>query len=428
MAAISQVADPSIYSNVQPQKGMSIADLVSLGRSSTALQKEKALLAPEIQAGIATSESAQVAAKKAKLGLDTDFADKMRRNQIALINDPIIVQAEQDPQFAAANKEKIARLVERQAKAAVELGLDPAKAEELNAPYLEAVMQTNGQGLRQFLKTRMVAGLDQQAQAALNPPEYFKAAPQAPSAPQTNAPTSAEPFSQPEKLSYPIPQAGQPRAQLPSEEPDRQFGEKIRTTLSNAQQNYGSVRQNYDALIDQAEKIAGSTFFGGAAGTAERALMAKIGTPEYQQLSKDLANAQIAQIKAEGGSLDTVSGQALLAHANGTVTYDPKVLVNIARRNAANLENKNMQATGLRVASEKFGDANAKHFLSMWNKNANDNSVFEMKYIFDKSGGGANGAQAVQQYIKSSGLSEQKRKELATKYLNLQKLETTGTL
>jgi hypothetical protein len=64
----------------------------------------------------------------------------------------------------------------------------------------------------------------------------------------------------------------------------------------------------------------------------------------------------------------------------------------------------------------------------MWNKNANDNSVFEMKYIFDKNGGGSKGAQAVQQYIKSSGLSEEKRKELATKYLNLQKLETTGTL
>ena len=230
----------------------------------------------------------------------------------------------------------------------------------------------------------MVAGLDQQAQAAIQPKEYFQAAPEAQNAPKTTAPTSADPFSQPEKLSYPAPQAGQPRAQLPSEEPDRQFGEKIRTTLSNAQQNYGAIRQNYDKLIDQAQMLAGETIFGGAAGTAERKLKAAIGTPEYQQLSKDLANAQIAQIKAEGGSLDTVSGQSLIAHANGSVIYDPKVLVDIARRNAANVENQNGRATGLRVASEKFGDANAKHFLSMWNKNANDNSVFEMKYIFDK--------------------------------------------
>jgi predicted SnoaL-like aldol condensation-catalyzing enzyme len=50
------------------------------------------------------------------------------------------------------------------------MGLDPTKAAELNAPYLEAVNQTNGQGLRQFLKTRMLAGLDTQAQTSLQQP------------------------------------------------------------------------------------------------------------------------------------------------------------------------------------------------------------------------------------------------------------------
>jgi hypothetical protein len=215
---------------------------------------------------------------------------------------------------------------------------------------------------------------------------------------------------------------------LPSEKVDRDFGEKARLSLAAMQQNYPAIRQNYDKLIDQTEKVAGNTLFGGAAGTAERALKAKIGTPEYQQLSKDLANAQIAQIKAEGGSLDTVAGQSLSAHANGSVVYDPAVLVGIARRNAATLENKNAQANGLRIAAEKFGDANSKHFLSMWNKNANDNSVFEMRYIFNRAKTPEQGIQEVQKYIKESGLSDAKRKELATKYLNLQKLETTGSL
>ena len=64
----------------------------------------------------------------------------------------------------------------------------------------------------------------------------------------------------------------------------------------------------------------------------------------------------------------------------------------------------------------------------MWNKNANDNSVFEMKYIFSHAKSPEEGAAQVAKYIKESGLSEAKRKELATKYLNLQKLETTGTL
>jgi hypothetical protein len=250
-------------------------------------------------------------------------------------------------------------------------------------------------------------------------------------APAGTAPAKAAPveeFSKPEKLSYPIPVAGQARSELPSEKGDRDFGEKARLSLAAMQQNYPAIRQNYDKLIDQTEKVAGHTFFGGAAGTAERALKAKIGTPEYQQLSKDLANAQIAQIKAEGGSLDTVAGQSLSAHANGSVVYDPTVLIGIARRNAANLENKNAQANGLKIASEKFGDANAKHFLSMWNKNANDNSVFEMKYIYSRAKSPEDGVQQVQKYIKESGFSEAKRKELATKYLNLQKLETTGSL
>ncbi|CAB5212525.1 hypothetical protein UFOVP192_27 [uncultured Caudovirales phage] len=421
--------DSSIYGNQQAPQGMSLRDLVSLSRENIALQKEKALLEPSIAAGKAQSETAQVGAQKAKLGLATDFADKMRQQQIALINNPIIVRAEQDPQFAAANKDKITQLVNQQAKAATELGLDPAKAAELNAPYLETVTQTNGQGLRQFLKTRMIAGLDQTAQANLNPAQFYQAAPEAPAAPAGSpAGGAVEPFSQPEKLSYPIPRAGEPRAQLPSEEGDRQFGEKARLGLTAMQQSYPAIRQNYDKLIDQTQKVAGDTIFGGAAGTAERALKAKIGTPEYQQLSKDLANAQIAQIKAEGGSLDTVAGQSLAAHANGSVTYDPAVLLDIARRNAANLENKNAQANGLRVASEKFGDANSKHFLSMWNKNANDNSVFEMKYIFSHAKTPEDGAAQIAKYIKESGFSEAKRKELATKYLNLQKLETTGTL
>ena len=430
MPAISQVADAGIYGNQQLQPGMSLADMVGLSRQNIALQKERATLEPTIESAKAESEIKQTASKKAKLGLDTDFADKMRQQQIALINNPLIVQAEQDPQFAAANKDKIADLIQGQSKAAIQMGLDPTKAAELNAPYLEALNSTNGQGVRGFLKTRMVAGLDQSAQAALQPNQFFQAAPEAPAAPKTpvSGGAAVEPFSQPEKLSYPIPQAGQPRAQLPSEEGDRQFGEKVRIGLTGMQQSYPAIRQNYDKLVDQTQKVAGDTIFGGAAGTAERALKAKIGTPEYQQLSKDLANAQIAQIKAEGGSLDTVAGQSLSAHANGSVTYDPAVLIDIARRNAANLENKNAQANGLKVASEKYGDANAKHFLSMWNKNANDNSVFEMKYIFSHAKNPQEGAAQIAKYIKESGLSEAKRKELATKYLNLQKLETTGTL
>jgi hypothetical protein len=236
-------------------------------------------------------------------------------------------------------------------------------------------------------------------------------------------------YSQPVQAPYPIPIAGQPRSLNPSEEGDRAAGEKYRLTLKSIQNQYAALRQNYDKLVDQAELIAGSTIFGGAAGTAERALRAKIGTPEYQQLSKDLANAQIADIQANGGSLEGVAGQQLLAHANGTVIYDPKVLVDIARRRAANLENVYSQSFGADKANEKFGDANVnRKFRTEWNKNANDNAVFEMKYIFSHAKTPEEGSKAVAKYIQESGLTAEKRKELATKYLNLQKLEKEGSL
>jgi hypothetical protein len=423
-ASISQLADPSIYQTQSTApKGMSLQELTSLGRESTALQREKALLPFAIEQGQAMSKKAVIEADTAKL-------DNAFKNMTAIVQQQQTLLTK--PDLTADDIIKTAQ----------ETG------KRFNAPP-EAIEQAlaglpkngNASELRAFLATNLAKTLTSQAQLEKMYPGgilpgqlpaggYQVTTPNAPSgvtADQMNQPVKEE-FSKPEKLSYQPPVAGQPRAQLPSEEGDRQFGEKTRLGLTGMQQNYPAIRQNYDKLIDQTEKVAEGTFFGGAAGTAERKLKAKIGTPEYQQLSKDLANAQIAQIKAEGGSLDTVAGQSLSAHANGSAIYDPTVLIGIARRNAANLENKNAQANGLKIASEKFGDANAKHFLSMWNKNANDNSVFEMKYIFSRAKSPEEGVQEVQKYIKESGFSEAKRKELATKYLNLQKLETTGSL
>lgn len=241
--------------------------------------------------------------------------------------------------------------------------------------------------------------------------------------------SEAEAYSQPEKAPYQPPVPGQARPQNPNEEVDRSFGAQYRQNLKPIQNQYAAIRQNYDKLIDQAEMLAGTSLFGGAAGTAERALRAKVGSPEYQQLSKDLANAQIASIQASGGSIEGVAGQQLVAAANGSVTYDPKVLVDIARRQAANLENSYGQSFGADKASEKYGDANVnRKFRTEWNKNANDNSVFEMQYIFSRAKTPEEGAEAVAKYIKESGLTKEKRKELATKYLNLQKLRNEGSL
>jgi len=423
MPALSTLPDASIYGNTPaPQKAMSLQEMVDLGRTSTALQREKALLPSAIQQGQAQAQTAVTQADTSKLDNALKHTNSAIQTQQQLLTKPDLTSddivtatkahAQRFGSPESAVNQALANLPVNGTPAQLRAWLGSNLAKTLTAQEQLAKMYPGG-----ILPTQL-------------PDSYQPSAP-AETAPAGAAPVKAAPveeFSKPEKLSYQPPVAGQFRAELPSEKVDRDFGEKARLSLASMQQNYPAIRQNYDKLIDQTEKVAGNTLFGGAAGTAERTLKAKIGTPEYQQLSKDLANAQIAQIKAEGGSLDTVAGQSLSAHANGSVVYDPAVLIGIARRNAANLENKNAQANGLRIASEKFGDANSKHFLSMWNKNANDNSVFEMQYIFNRAKTPEEGIQQVQKYIKESGLSEAKRKELATKYLNLQKLATTGSL
>jgi hypothetical protein len=427
MPALSTLPDASIYSSIQAPKAMSLQEMVDLGRTSTALQREKALMPSAIQQGQAQAQTATMQADTATLDNALKHTAQVTQSIQGLLTKPDLTSDDiVNSVKTNAQRMKTPENAVNQTLSGIPVNGSPTELRSWLAMSLAKTLSAQTQLEKVYPGGILPSQL----------PETYQPQVSAGAAPVGTAPTGAAPvkaapveeFSKPEKLSYPIPVAGQARSELPSEKGDRDFGEKARLSLAAMQQNYPAIRQNYDKLIDQTEKVAGNTLFGGAAGTAERALKAKIGTPEYQQLSKDLANAQIAQIKAEGGSLDTVAGQSLSAHANGSVVYDPTVLIGIARRNAANLENKNAQANGLRIASEKFGDANSKHFLSMWNKNANDNSVFEMRYIFNRAKTPEQGIQEVQKYIKESGLSDAKRKELATKYLNLQKLETTGSL
>ena len=65
--SIGQSIDTSIYGNKEAPKGMSLSDIVDLSRTSTALQKEKALLQPGIEAGQAASRQAVAQADTAEL-------------------------------------------------------------------------------------------------------------------------------------------------------------------------------------------------------------------------------------------------------------------------------------------------------------------------------------------------------------------------
>jgi hypothetical protein len=432
--------DPSIIGNLKTPEPMSLSDMLGVASNLQTYQKQKELVPAQIRAGKAAAETAEVQAAKSKAGLASDFADKMRQNQIALINDPMIVQAESDPQFAATNKDKIAKLVDRQAKAAVEMGLDPTKANELNAPYLEAVNQTNGQGLRQFLKTRMLAGLDQQAQATLQPSSYFQAAPGAIPAQPSGQPTGVtadqmgqpapSEFSKPVPLLYPPIQAGQPRAQYPSEEEDRKVGSVVRSNLVFRQSEIPAQKRNVDEVIKKAKELEKEATLptSGILGATERGLSTFFGTEQgirYKELSKDLANAQIANIKASGGDLNTDAGKQLVRMASGDETYPPKVLIEIARRTQADMTSLDLKATAVQKFANKYGDNNIKAFEQMWSKNA-DPKIFQLKNIYEDPDMTAKEKEAARD--KLIGTDPNQRKIFAEKWNNIKRLEQNGTL
>jgi hypothetical protein len=150
------MSDPSLYSTdgkYDPNKATAIATQVA---PMTGLSYLK---------DMAGSFGAQETFKTAATGAESaqmDFANK-QVNAIAgrltsLINNPLIIAAEQNPQAVSSDKlaETVRKYGEEQASA---LGMSKDKANELIQPYLEQAK--NPAGIRQFLKDKLLSTLDQ---------------------------------------------------------------------------------------------------------------------------------------------------------------------------------------------------------------------------------------------------------------------------
>ena len=227
-------------------------------------------------------------------------------------------------------------------------------------------------------------------------------------------------------LRYPVRQPGQPFLPVQGEDTDRAIGQKYVGDLVAMQPAMTSARRSIEEVIDKANKIQQqSVFQAGAAGTMERNVRGFFGSEDYKQLSKDLANVQIGMIQSKGGSLDTVSGQALARHANGDETYPPNVLKSIARRSYADVLATELEGRAAANFAQNFGDANHNAFKQTWSKNA-DSRIFEImalpKLIQDKS----ERVKVANEILKNATPKE--REEFNRKYQNILRLEQTGSL
>ena len=232
-------------------------------------------------------------------------------------------------------------------------------------------------------------------------------------------PSAAEP------LAHPVRNANQPYRADPSEAIDTAAGAKLRQDLLGHLNNTAEINRNLGETFSAITKLTPDAWYrSGVAGSVVRNLSNLVGSSDYQQLSKDLANVQLSQLAAQGGSMQTDAAKSLQGKANGSETYNPDVLLNIVKRTAAKQTELQLQAPAAQLASQRFGDNNAAKFQKEWSKNA-DSKVFEAMNINDAIQNPAEKKKAIDELL---GRDPKARALFLKKYDNINKLIQTGSL
>ena len=415
-------------------KKTSSVEIIILNKIKDLTQKEQELLPYEIEAGKAQSATTQTQSESSKFDLLKKKQGSIASGYVSMINDPLIVEAERNP--SAVDSKKLAdTMMKWGQQQGAELGIDNKTVSQLTQPYVDMAL-TRPDQLRNYLKQRHILGLDN----ALKTEAIGGVAPnvggnqQAPSGAPMNAPAGGNAAASEAptlQLPYPVRQAGQPYNQLPSEPKDLAEGQSYRDSLVKRQTNLPTSKRNIEEVIKKANELQKEEWGDGAGflGMAGRNLSTFLGTEQgirYKELSKDLANAAIANIQAVGGSMDTVSGQQLTRMANGDETFPPKVLIEIARRTQADMTNLDMQASGAQKFAQKFGDNNMKAFQQQWSANAGDGKVFQVINISNDPN--LNLEEKQKMVNKLLGNDKKEREKFNKQYQNIKKLTDTGSL
>ena len=285
---------------------------------------------------------------------------------------------------------------------------------------------TPAQAPTQAPMTTVAPGVQTAPVAAPAPLQGQPLAPTGVTPQQMSMPPEAAALAKPVPLPYPIRKEGQPYMPNPSEAADTTKNIGYREGLIARQTDLTQSRRNIQEVIALATKIEKESSLPttGPIGAIKRKYAELVGDPTYKQLSKDLANIQISNIKAQGGSLDTVGGQQLTRMASGDETYPPDVLIKIARRTDADTTNIDMQATAAAKFAAQYGDNNLNAFKQAWSKNA-DSKVFEAMNIYRDA---KDPKEAKTQIDELLGKDPKQRKIFFQKYQNIQKLFENGTL
>jgi hypothetical protein len=436
MPALSTLPDASIYANAQGPKATTLQELVDLGRSSTALKREQALLPSAIEQGQAQAQKATTEADTAKLDNAFRHTSSAIQTQQMLLTKPDLTSDDiETATMAHAKRFGSPDSAVKQALANLPVNGTPTQLREWLATNLTKTLSAQTQLEKMYPGGILPSQLPQSYQASPATTEGGYAAtgtqtpPKGVTAEQMAQPVKSD-FSKPVALSYPVRQAGQAFTALPQEEDERKIGTQTKSALIARQAELPQSKRTINEVIKKATELEKSATLptSGFPGAIERTASTFLGTEQgirYKELSKDLANAQIANIKAGGPALATDAGKNLEAMANGDITYPPSVLIEIARRTQADMDFLNSKATAIKKFADKFGDQNISAFNQMWAANA-DPDIFKLKNIFQDSQMSAK--EKADARDKLIGKDEKLIKIFNEKWNNIKKLEQTGSL
>ena len=453
---------PEIALGVKGPQAMTLGDLVGTATKAMEFSKLSELYPELINKARAESQSTQFGLAERQMGAITS-------GMTALINNPLVVRAEEAPDQVDPQK-LLSYVTEHGYNQAKMLNIPREKADVLMAPYIKMAME-NPAGLRGYAKERLLAGLDTASRAsafggaqgigALKqvppqmtdrpvgvtpadmtaprgaavsqvPPSEVQAAPmgQAPmgQAPMAQAPAQAPMAQAPQggagfALPYPIPIRGVQQATTPSEATDLATGQKYRTDLLTGQATVPKASRNVDAVLSGIKELEKDRrFTTGPLASREQYIKEFFGDERFKQLSKDIANVEIATLKAQGFSTD--ADKSLNARANGDETYPPSVLLSVANRLAGDLTRLDMEAKGAQKFAQQFGDSNLPAYRQAWAANA-DQKIFEAMFIQKNERDPKRRQEALTKLLPNDA---QELMEFKTKLQNIKRLSDTGRL
>jgi hypothetical protein len=459
--------NPQIPLGVQGPKRTSIGEL--LGTATKAMEYSRlSELYPEL------IKKTQQEVRSGELGIAEKELTGMVSRLSSAINNPMVIQAEQDPN--SVDQQKLIQYITTAGRDhAKAMKIDPKRADELLAPIIRVATDNPGM-LRGALKEELLSRLDNASRVSTlggagaigvstiptNQPAFRRpgVTPEAMTAPigaavspvppseVQAAPITQQPVAQPPvqapvqaqaapmtaqagradagfALPYEPPRPGIPRATTPSEATDLATGQKYRGDLIATQTTVNKSARNVDAVLSGIRELEKDRrFTTGSLQQAEKAVREFFGDEQFKQLSKDLAILELATIQASGQSMSTDAGKALVAKANGDETYPPSVLKSVATRVAGDIIRLDMEAKGAQKFAQQFGDSNLTAYRQAWAANA-DQKIFEAMYINKNERDPKRRSESLDKLLPTDAAELQ---EFKTKLQNIKRLSDTGRL